>query len=136
MNEALHDPTTRREQGTEFLPKFDESGLLAGIAVNEADGEVLMLAWMNAEAIAKTQETGFAHFWSRSRQELWLKGGTSGNRLVVGEIRVDCDQDALLLVCKPEGPACHTGAVSCFYRKLDGNRLEGIESKPISGRSR
>ena len=86
-------------------------------------GAVLMLAYMDAEALAKTRETGLAHFHSRSRGKLWLKGETSGHFLRVEEIRVDCDQDALLLLVKPEGPACHTGAVSCFYRRLDGEEL-------------
>ena len=136
MTEPHNSDTHRREHGREFMPRFDASGLVAAIAVDGADNAVLMLAWMNAEAIARTQETGFAHFWSRSRQSLWMKGETSGNRLRIEEIRVDCDQDALLLVCSPEGPACHTGARSCFYRILDGDTLEGIESKPISGRPR
>ena len=78
---------------------------------------------MDAEALAKTRETGLAHFHSRSRGRLWLKGETSGHFLRVEEIRVDCDQDALLLLVKPEGPACHTGAASCFYRKLEGDGL-------------
>ena len=136
MTEPHNSDTHRREHGREFMPRFDANGLVAAIAVDGADNAVLMLAWMNAEAIARTQETGFAHFWSRSRQSLWMKGETSGNRLRIEEIRVDCDQDALLLVCSPEGPACHTGARSCFYRILDGDTLEGIESKPISGRPR
>lgn len=128
--------TEERESGSAFMPRFDANGLLAAVAVDKADNAVLMLAWMNADALSRTQETGFAHFWSRSRETLWMKGETSGNRLRIEEIRVDCDQDALLLLCSPEGPACHTGARSCFYRILDQDRLEGIESKPISGRPR
>ena len=85
-----------------------------------------MMAWMDAEALARTRETGLAHFHSRSRGKLWLKGETSGNYLRVEEIRVDCDQDTLLLLVRPDGPACHTGAVSCFYRRLDGELLERI----------
>jgi phosphoribosyl-AMP cyclohydrolase len=82
-----------------------------------------MVAFMDAEALAKTRETGLAHFHSRSRGRLWLKGETSGHFLHVEEIRVDCDQDALVLMVRPEGPACHTGAQSCFYRRLDGDHL-------------
>lgn len=112
-----------REQGSAFLPKFDAQGLLTAVACHADTHEVLMVAYMNAEALAQTRTTGLAHFWSRSRQSQWLKGETSGHFLRVVEIRVDCDQDALVLLVRPEGPACHTGAVSCFYRKLDGEGL-------------
>lgn len=112
-----------REQGSAFLPRFDAQGLISAIAADSASGAILMLAFMDAEALAKTQETGLAHFHSRSRGKLWLKGETSGNFLHVEDIRVDCDQDALLLLVRPEGPACHTGAVSCFYRSLRGDSL-------------
>lgn len=115
-----------REQGVEFLPHFDAQGLLIGIAVHEDTREILMVAFMDEEALTKTRETGLAHFHSRSRGKLWLKGETSGHYLRVSEIRVDCDQDALELVVRPEGPACHTGARSCFYRKLDGEKLVRI----------
>ena len=115
-----------REQGRAFLPRFDAHGLLSAIAVDSASGAVLMLAYMDAEALAKTRETGLAHFHSRSRGKLWLKGETSGHFLRVEEICVDCDQDALLLLVMPEGPACHTGEVSCFYRRLDGEELERV----------
>ena len=115
-----------REQGTAFLPRFDAQGLITAIAVDATKSAILMLACMDAEALAKTRETGLAHFHSRSRGKLWLKGETSGTFLRVAEIRVDCDQDALLLVVKPDGPACHTGATSCFYRRLDGEALMRI----------
>ena len=115
-----------REQGSAFMPRFDAKGLISAIAVDAASGSVLMLAFMDAEALARTRETGLAHFHSRSRGKLWLKGETSGHFLRVQEIRVDCDQDALLLLVKPDGPACHTGAANCFYRKLDGDELERI----------
>jgi phosphoribosyl-AMP cyclohydrolase len=115
-----------REQGSTFMPRFDAQGLLSAIAVDSASGAILMLAFMDAEALAKTRATGLAHFHSRSRGKLWLKGETSGHFLKVEEIRVDCDQDALLLLVRPEGPACHTGAVSCFYRKLDEDALVRI----------
>ena len=93
---------------------FDANGLLPVIAQDRASGDVLMLAWANAEAIAKTAETGFAHFWSRSRRALWRKGETSGHTLRVVEARADCDRDALLLVVEPAGSACHTGSRTCF----------------------
>ena len=117
-----------REQGSAFLPRFDAQGLLTAIAVDSVTREVLMVAFMDAEALAKTRETGLAHFHSRSRGRLWLKGETSGHFLRVEEIWVDCDQDALQLLVKPDGPACHTGVASCFYRKLDGEGLEQITS--------
>jgi phosphoribosyl-ATP pyrophosphohydrolase/phosphoribosyl-AMP cyclohydrolase len=93
---------------------FDASGLLPVIAQDRASGDVLMLAWANAEALARTGETGYAHFWSRSRQALWRKGETSGHTLRVVEARADCDRDALLLVVEPSGAACHTGTRTCF----------------------
>lgn len=116
-----------RELGTVFLPRFDAQGLLIAIAVDSQTRDILMVAYMDAEALAKTRETGLAHFHSRSRGKLWLKGETSGHFLRVEEIRVDCDQDALELRVKPEGPACHTGARSCFYRRIDGEGLARIE---------
>lgn len=100
------------------MPRFDSSGLVTAVAVDRTSGRLLMLAHMNAEAIARTQETGLAHFWSRSRGRLWMKGESSGHVLRVAEIRVDCDQDALELRVDAAGPACHTMAQSCFYRRL------------------
>jgi phosphoribosyl-ATP pyrophosphohydrolase/phosphoribosyl-AMP cyclohydrolase len=93
---------------------FDANGLLPVIAQDRASGDVLMVAWADAEALAKTAETGVAHFWSRSRKAPWKKGETSGNELRVVEARADCDRDTLLLVVEPAGPACHTGARTCF----------------------
>ncbi|MDG2005585.1 MAG: phosphoribosyl-AMP cyclohydrolase [Novosphingobium sp.] len=116
----------QREQGTAFLPRFDSQGLLTAIAVDSVSKDVLMVAFMDEAALAKTRETGLAHFHSRSRGRLWMKGETSGHFLHVEEIRVDCDQDALVLLVRPDGPACHTGESSCFYRKLDGEGLERI----------
>jgi len=98
--------------------RFDEQGLLPAVVQDQATGQVLMVAWMNEEALQRTQETGQAHFWSRSRQKLWRKGATSGNVMNVREVRVDCDADTLLLRVDPAGPACHTGEQSCFYRQL------------------
>ncbi|WEK47062.1 MAG: phosphoribosyl-AMP cyclohydrolase [Candidatus Andeanibacterium colombiense] len=115
--------TAERESGSAFMPRFDSRGLLTAVVTDYASGAVLMVAFMDEEALAKTRETGFAHFHSRSRGRLWMKGETSGHTLKVEEILVDCDQDALILRATPAGPACHTGALSCFYRKLDGDRL-------------
>lgn len=121
------DPdAAEREKGTSFTPKFNSSGLLTAVVTDKSDGAVLMVAFMNAEALAKTRETGFAHFYSRSRAGLWMKGETSGHVLAVEEILVDCDQDALVLRVTPAGPACHTGERTCFYRKLDGEVLARI----------
>jgi len=106
------------------MPKFDSAGLLTAVITDASSGAVLMVGFMNAEALKQTRETGFAHFHSRSRGKLWKKGETSGNVLAVREILVDCDQDALVVKVEPAGPACHTGATSCFYRRLDGERLE------------
>lgn len=116
-----------RETGSAFLPKFDKHGLLTAVVVDAGSRAVLMVAHMDAEALQRTRETGLAHFHSRSRGRLWLKGETSGNVLRVRETLVDCDQDALVLVCEPQGPACHTGAVSCFYRKLEGDSLTRVQ---------
>ncbi len=106
-----------------FTPKFDAAGLLSAIVVDARDGRVLMMAFMDAEALAATRRTGLAHFHSRSRGRLWQKGESSGNVLAVEDILVDCDQDALVLRCRPAGPTCHTGADSCFYRRLEGDTL-------------
>ena len=98
--------------------KFDEKGLVAVIAVDDANDEVLMFAFANAEAVDKTLETGKAHYWSRSRGELWLKGGTSGHVQTVREIRVDCDCDCLIYRIEQAGGACHLGYRSCFFRRV------------------
>lgn len=110
-----------------FRPKFDAQGLLSAVAVDADSGRVLMVAFMDAEALTATRETGLAHFHSRSRGRLWQKGESSGHSLAVQEILVDCDQDALVLRCKAAGPTCHTGASSCFFRRLDGERLLAVE---------
>ncbi|MGD9545721.1 MAG: phosphoribosyl-AMP cyclohydrolase [Methylocystis sp.] len=110
------------EEGVVFAPKFDANGLIVCIATEAATRDVLMVAYMNEIALEKTIETGFAHYWSRSRRELWRKGETSGQTQRVLSLRVDCDQDALLLEVEVggDGKACHTGRKSCFYRALDG----------------
>lgn len=110
------------------MPKFDEKGLLSAVVTHAESGEVLMVAFMNEDALAATRAEGVAHFWSRSRQSLWKKGEMSGNVLRVEEILVDCDQDALVLRCIPAGPTCHTGARSCFYRRLEGDALVRVNS--------
>lgn len=132
--------TAEVESGLEFQPKFDSQGLIGAVATDAKSGEVLMFAWMNAEALSRSITTREAHFWSRSRGRLWKKGEESGNVLHIVEIRVDCDQDMLLLVVEPggNGAACHTGARSCFYRRLDLTgassggtvALERVESTP------
>ena len=98
--------------------KFDSSGLITTVVQDAATKDVLMVAWMNAESLKKTIENGETWFWSRSRQELWHKGATSGNTQKVIEICYDCDNDTLLVLVEPAGPACHTGERSCFYRAL------------------
>lgn len=108
-----------RENGPQFAPKFDENGLLTTVVVDAESGDVLVVAHMNRAALDRTLESGNVTFWSRSRQSLWMKGETSGNVLTVEEILVDCDQDALLIRARPAGPTCHTGARSCFYRRLE-----------------
>lgn len=110
-----------------FLPRFDRAGLLTAIAQDASTNEILMVAFMDREALDATRETGLAHFHSRSRGRLWKKGESSGNVLRVESILVDCDQDALVLKVRPTGPACHTGAESCFYRSLDGERLTRVD---------
>lgn len=113
-----------REKGTDFMPKFDSNGLLTAVVVNADTNSVLMVAMMDQLAIDRTRETGIAHFHSRSRGKLWMKGETSGNTLKVRRILVDCDQDSLVLQCTPAGPACHTGELECFYRELDSSGLK------------
>lgn len=111
---------TDLESTDRFQPRFDSNGLIPAIVSDARTGEVVMFAWMNSDALERTIETGSAHYWSRSRQALWQKGDTSGNRQTVKEIRVDCDQDVLWLRVETAGAGfnCHTGARSCFYRRL------------------
>ncbi len=113
------------ERGAVLTPNFNAEGLIAAIAVHVDTGEVLMLAWMNAEALHLTLKSGEAHYFSRSRQALWKKGETSGQIQTVVEVRVDCDQDAVLLKVRPQGDggACHVGFRSCFYRVVEDGRL-------------
>lgn len=114
--------------GMSFDPaslRFDDRGLLPVIAQDHASGEVLMLAWMNAEAVTMTLETGRVTYWSRSRQSFWIKGETSGHVQRLVEMRIDCDSDAILVLVDQTGPACHTGKRTCFYKALrDGAEVE------------
>ncbi|GIL00309.1 MAG: phosphoribosyl-AMP cyclohydrolase [Alphaproteobacteria bacterium] len=109
------------EDSNELAPRFDAAGLITAVATDAATGTVLMVAHMNAEALARTLTTGEAWYWSRSRGELWHKGATSGETQRVVEVRVDCDQDAVWLKVEPQGKgaACHTGRRSCFYRRVE-----------------
>ena len=121
------------EEGDRFAPKFDRDGLIVCVTTEHASGDILMVAYMNEEALRLTIETGVAHYWSRSRNELWRKGDTSGQVQTVVEMRTDCDQDAIQLSVEAggDGKACHTGRRSCFYRKVaagaDGVRLVFVE---------
>ncbi|UAK26215.1 phosphoribosyl-AMP cyclohydrolase [Sphingomonas nostoxanthinifaciens] len=115
--------TDDREQGTRLQLKWDAAGLVTAVVTHHQTGEPLMVAHMNEEALERTIAGGEAWFWSRSRGRLWRKGETSGHVLRVIELRVDCDQDALWLRADPAGPACHTGATSCFYRRIENGAL-------------
>ncbi len=108
------------EEGDRLAPKFDRDGLIVCVTTQHRTGDILMVAYMNAEALALSLETGIAHYWSRSRNELWRKGDTSGQTQTIVEMRTDCDQDAILLVVEVggDGKACHTGRRTCFYRKV------------------
>ncbi len=110
-----------RETSMRLDPAWDANGLITGVVTDADTGALLMVAHLNAEALALTRATGEAHFWSRSRARLWRKGEESGNVLHVVALRIDCDQDALWIEARPAGPACHTGATSCFYRTIDPN---------------
>lgn len=128
------------EEGTSFSPKFDADGLITAVTTDAKTGEVLMFAWMNAEALEKTIRSGEAWYWSRSRASLWRKGETSGQTQKVVELRIDCDQDALLLKVEVggDGGACHVGYRSCFYRSVpvgaqDGPLTLRIEERKLSG---
>ncbi|MCZ4296620.1 phosphoribosyl-AMP cyclohydrolase [Henriciella marina] len=109
---------SEQDEAKELRPKFNSDGLIPAVAQDSATGEVLMMAWMNEEALRQTVETGEATYFSRSRGKLWRKGETSGNTQSVDEILIDCDQDTLLLKVSQKGPACHTDRKSCFYRKV------------------
>ncbi|MBX3481115.1 MAG: phosphoribosyl-AMP cyclohydrolase [Caulobacter sp.] len=124
--------TESLERGGLIAPRFDANGLIAAIAQHADTGEVLMLAWMNAQALRLTLDTGEAHYFSRSRNALWKKGETSGQVQTIVEIRLDCDQDAVLLKVRPQGDggACHVGFRSCFYRVVINGQLVEDSSSP------
>jgi phosphoribosyl-AMP cyclohydrolase len=128
MSQSVLPPATDAaalERGTALTPRFDGAGLIVAVATDARSGEVLMVAWMNAEALARTLETGEAHYYSRSRKALWRKGATSGQVQKVAELRIDCDQDAVWLKVTPQGDggACHVGFRSCFYRRVEDGHL-------------
>ena len=106
------------ETGSALTPRFGADGLITAVVTDAGSGAVLMVAHMNAEALAMTLASGDATFWSRSRSALWRKGESSGNVLKVKDVRIDCDQDAVWIIAEPQGPTCHTGATSCFYRRI------------------
>jgi phosphoribosyl-AMP cyclohydrolase len=117
-----------REQGSRLDPKWDSAGLVTAVVTDVTSGELLMVAHMNADALAQTLASGEAWFYSRSRERLWKKGESSGHVLSVRDIRIDCDQDALWLTVEPAGPACHTNARSCFYRRVSNDgQLERVD---------
>ena len=123
------------ERGDRLMPGFDADGLAPAVATHADTGEVLMLAFMNAEALQLTLESGIAHYWSRSRKALWKKGESSGQLQIVEEVRVDCDQDAVLLRVRPQGDGgcCHVGVRSCFYRRVE---LSGGEARLVGDGAR
>jgi phosphoribosyl-AMP cyclohydrolase len=123
MSTSFPPPGEDVETGARLTPRFNADGLVAAIAQDATSGAVLMLAWMNAEALAETLATGRATYWSRSRGRLWRKGEESGHMQRVREVRVDCDQDAVLLIVEQTGAACHTGAATCFYRRAEDGGL-------------
>jgi phosphoribosyl-AMP cyclohydrolase len=128
MTSSIFPPAadkTALERGAAIAPRFDAAGLVAAIAQHADTGEILMFAWMNDEALKLTLDTGIAHYFSRSRGSLWKKGETSGQLQVVTELRIDCDQDAVLIKVRPQGDggACHVGFRSCFYRVWENEAL-------------
>jgi phosphoribosyl-AMP cyclohydrolase len=124
------DPGPAADGGWLDEVAFDASGLIPAIAQDAVNGRILMFAWMNREALALTSQTGFVHYWSRSRGKLWRKGEESGHLQKVSEIRLDCDEDVILLMIEQVGGiACHTGRASCFYRRLHAGRW--VEADPV-----
>ena len=122
------------EEGAAFTPRFSAEGLITCVTVDQASGDILMVAHMNARALDLTLETGVVHYWSRSRGALWLKGDTSGQVQNLKELRVDCDQDAVLALVSVggDGGACHTGRRSCFYRRVDAS-AGAVALVPVGG---
>jgi phosphoribosyl-AMP cyclohydrolase len=137
MDGSFQSPSSNKselEEGRAFTPRFDQAGLIPAIVSDAAGGGVLMFAYMNAEALHRTIESGEAHFWSRSRNALWRKGETSGNRLLVQELLTDCDQDVIWVKARLSGEAaCHTGRPSCFYRRIRGEGEDAILEIIVNG---
>ncbi|MBL0951884.1 MAG: phosphoribosyl-AMP cyclohydrolase [Pseudomonas sp.] len=129
LEQALRGDSRPLAEVLDAIP-WNADGLVAAIAQRHDDGEVLMLAWMNRRALEETLASGQVCYWSRSRQQLWRKGETSGHRQRLLSAHLDCDGDALLLRVEQQGPACHTGRPSCFYNELDGERLRVAVSRP------
>lgn len=128
---------SRKEDAGALEPRFNDDGLVPCVTQDSRTGEVLTLAWMNAESLGLTRDTGEIHFFSRSRKEIWHKGETSGNTQRVVELRIDCDEDAILALVEPAGPACHTGERTCFYRRLeDGGPPLPTPSEALAGLQR
>jgi phosphoribosyl-AMP cyclohydrolase len=133
MQKVFAPMSDEKSVTTQFDPaslKYNDAGLIPAIAQDEASGEVLMMAWMNAESVARTLASGRVTYWSRSRSAFWVKGETSGNVQELVDLRLDCDRDCLLVVVRQSGPACHTGRRSCFYRAVRGGdevELMGVE---------
>ena len=119
-----------RERGTQLAPRFDQNGLISCVVLDVDSAMVLVVAFMNAEALDLTLSSGKVHFWSRSRKRLWMKGETSGHVLELRDVLIDCDQDALVVYAKPQGPTCHTGERSCFYRRVE--RGEGGDHRLVA----
>jgi phosphoribosyl-AMP cyclohydrolase len=133
---APRTSNTEVEEGTALAPKFDGDGLVAAISQDEMTGEILMIAWMDAAALSATIETGEAHFYSRSRARMWRKGESSGHVQKVKEIKLDCDQDAVLLTVTQVGPgACHVGHRSCFYRKVVSDGSGGVSLETVAAKT-
>jgi len=132
MNPTSQETSTPGQDALADTIRWDAQGLVPAVVQDDLSGQVLMLAYMNREALRLTLESGEVHFWSRSRKALWRKGETSGNVLSVSAIHVDCDGDALLLLVDPAGPACHTGEKTCFHRRLDGDI--DMEAQPFRSR--
>ena len=118
------------ETGIDLAPQFNDQGLIPAIVQDDATGQILMMGWMNQAALTQTLETRLATFYSRSRQKMWVKGESSGHTQQVLDARIDCDQDVVLLRCKSNGPCCHVGYTSCFYRRITPSQtLEVIDEK-------
>ncbi len=128
------DDAQKIDETLKFTPKFDSEGLMPAIVIEASSGTLLMQAFVNIDALKTTLETGYANFWSRSRQAYWQKGETSGNRLLIKDVLIDCDQDSICFMVEMEGAkaACHTGRQSCYYRKLSINHDQSTSGSEIS----